>query len=63
MRSTVSAVAILDYANKQLERKNDFATSSFKSGVCLMIERILFEAGAYSGFKFLGDSEVTSPDY
>ena len=57
MRSTIEIKTLLEYANAQLERRDEFATSSFKAGVCVMIERALFEANAYSGFHFLTEDD------
>jgi len=44
---------MLDYANNQLARTDEYGSSDFKSGVCAMIERILHDTGNYNGFMFI----------
>ena len=64
MRTTTSVSTMLEYANRQLERTDEFANRSFKAGICVMIEQILFEAGSYNGFTFLTeDTEVGTAGY
>jgi len=57
-RKTMNVNSILDYANKQLERKDSEATKEFKYGVCVMIEQILFRTDNYNGFRFLDSNET-----
>jgi hypothetical protein len=51
-RKTCEVKSLLEFANKQLARKDDEATKEFKSGVCLMIERALHDTGNYHGFNY-----------
>jgi len=46
---------MLHYANTQLDRTDEYATRDFKAGICVMIERILFETGNYNGFSHNSD--------
>ena len=52
-KKTLGVSHMLDYANNQLKRTDSDATRDFKSGVCVMIERILHDTGNYNGFMFL----------
>ena len=51
-RKTLNVSLILAEANKQLARKDDFATADFKAGICVMIERILMDTGNYEGYNY-----------
>jgi hypothetical protein len=51
-RKTVSVIMLLEYANKNLKRDDEYATVDFKSGVCTMIEMVLMDTGNYAGFMF-----------
>ena len=53
IRKTSSVKDMLVYANKQLCRTDDVATKDFKSGICVMIEKILLSTDNYSGFYHL----------
>jgi len=50
MRKTCNVVEMLEYANMQLARTDEFATKDFKVGISVMIEHILHLTGNYSGF-------------
>ena len=52
-KKTLGVFHMLDYANNQLARTDEYGSSDFKSGVCVMIERILHDTGNYNGFMFL----------
>lgn len=56
-RKTIGVIEMIDYANSQLARKDDEATMGFKEGVCVMIERIMFDTDCYSGFQFLDNND------
>ena len=56
-RKTVGVIEMIDYANSQLERKDDAATREFKEGVCVMVEKIMFLTDSYSGFQFLDNND------
>jgi len=51
-RKTVNVLMLLEWANKNLRREDEFATVDFKSGVCCMIEMVLMNTGNYAGFMF-----------
>ena len=51
-RKTVDVLMLLQWANKNLAREDEFATVDFKSGICTMIEMVLHESGNYDGFGF-----------
>jgi len=52
-KKTLGVSHMLDYTNNQLARTDEYGSSDFKSGVCVMIERILHDTGNYNGFMFL----------
>jgi hypothetical protein len=56
-RKTIGVIEMIDYANTQLARKDSDATKEFKEGVCVMIERIMFDTDCYSGFRFLDNND------
>lgn len=56
-RKTIGVIEMIDYANTQLARKDSDATREFKEGVCVMIERIMFDTDCYSGFQFLDNND------
>ena len=51
-RKTVDVLMLLQWANKNLAREDEFATVDFKSGICTMLEFVLHESGNYEGFTF-----------
>ena len=51
-RKTVDVLILLEWANKNLAREDEFATADFKLGICTMIEMVLHESGNYEGFTF-----------
>ena len=56
-RKTVNVLTLLEWANKNLSRDDEFATVGFKSGICTMIELVLMETGNYAGFMFLNNDD------
>jgi hypothetical protein len=56
-RKTIGVIEMIDYANTQLARRDDEAAMGFKEGVCVMIERIMFDTDCYSGFHFLDNND------
>jgi hypothetical protein len=56
-RKTIGVLEMIDYANTQLERKDNEATKEFKQGICNMVEKIMFLADCYSGFSFLDNND------
>ena len=51
-RKTIDVIALLDWANRNLTREDEYATVDFKSSICTMIEMVLHESGNYEGFSF-----------
>lgn len=51
-RKTVRVTRLLDFANTQLARTDDYADQKFKAGVCSMIETALMTANVYKGFGY-----------
>ena len=64
-RRTVEVANQLKWANTQLARTDAYADTSFKRGICSMIESILHCSGNYSGFGFINmdDCELDTPGY
>lgn len=62
---SIKVINVLNYANKQLKRTDEFANENFKAGVIAMIENVLMETGNYNGFMFLdvNDSEFGTAGY
>jgi hypothetical protein len=52
-KKTVEVKGLLEWANNQLERNDEYADVGFKSGICTMIERILMDTGNYDGYMHL----------
>ena len=57
-RKTVNVLTLLEWANKNLARDDEFATVDFKSGVCSMIEMVLHESDNYAGFMFQDNNDI-----
>ncbi len=56
-RKTVNVLTLLEWANKNLRRDDEFATADFKLGVCSMIEMTLHASDNYEGFMFLDNDD------
>jgi hypothetical protein len=54
---TVKVLPLLEWANKNLRRTDEFATVDFKAGICSMIEMVLHSSGNYRGFGFHRNSD------
>ena len=50
-RKNISVEPLLDWANEQLKRHDEYADTGFKFGVCAMIERVLLDSGQYNGYS------------
>ena len=59
-KKTIEVMQVLEYANKQLRRTDEYADKKFKAGICLMIEEILYRSGNYNGYFELDGSEYTN---
>ena len=53
MRKSIEVLKMLEWANKQLARTDEYADEKFKAGVCCMIEHLLMETGNYMGYNEL----------
>ena len=64
-KKTIKVQEMLDYANYQLGRTDEYATKEFKVGITAMIEQILHLTGNYRGFMFINnnDSDVDTLGY
>ena len=56
-RKTVSVLSLLEWANENLKRDDEFATVDFKCGICSMIEMVLHESDNYAGFMFQDNND------
>jgi hypothetical protein len=61
-RKTIEVMEMLVWANNQLIRTDEFATQSFKAGICGMIEKLLTASGNYKGYRNL-DGEAYNHYY
>ena len=52
-RKTIEVKGMLEWANKQLARTDEFADEKFKAGICSMIENLLMVSGNYMGYNEL----------
>ena len=50
-RKTTQVSEILNYANEQLKRTDEYATQKFKAGICTLVERILWDTKNYNGYR------------
>ena len=50
-RKTIEVKGMLEWANRQLGRTDEFATEKFKAGICVMIEELLHSSGNYQGYN------------
>jgi hypothetical protein len=56
-RKQIDVLSLLEFANHNLERQDEFVTAGFKAGICIMIEKVLMETGNYAGFGFLDNND------
>ena len=65
MRKTIEVKGMVEWANTQLARTDEYADVGFKSGISAMIERILHNTNNYQGFMFINndDSECGTLGY
>ena len=56
-RKTIRVIDLLEEANKQLRRTDQWATKELKEGVIIMIESVLHATGNYQGFAFIDDND------
>ena len=55
-KKKVEVKELLDWANVQLARTDEYADAGFKRGICAMIEKVLKDSNNYNGYYHL-DSE------
>jgi hypothetical protein len=65
MKKTIEVKGMVEWANTQLARTDEYADVGFKSGISTMIERILHNTNNYHGFMFINndDSECGTLGY
>ena len=51
-RKTVGVLKVLEWANQQLRRADEYATVEYKIGICNAVEMVLHETDNYAGFMF-----------
>ena len=51
-KKTIGVKAMLEWANHQLGRTDDYADEKFKAGISVMIEKILMDSGNYMGYRY-----------
>lgn len=56
-KKTTEIIPLIAYANRQLKRTDEYATTDFKSGICAMIDHILMENGRYHGYMYLDNND------
>ena len=56
-RKSIDILPLLEFANQNLERQDEFATVGFKAGICNMLEKVLMETDNYAGFGFLDNND------
>lgn len=52
-RKTIEVTEMLNWANYQLARTDEFATDKFKAGISVMIEQLLMKSNNYNGYMNL----------
>ena len=52
-KKTIEVKELLEWANNQLQRNDEYADTGFKSGICTMIEKVLMNSGNYNGYYHL----------
>jgi hypothetical protein len=57
-RKSFDVEAFKLYVNKQLSRTDEYATSEFKSGLCVALEQVLRSTGNYKGYNDLYWEEI-----
>jgi hypothetical protein len=67
-RTTVEVLPLLTWTNKQLARTDKDATVEFKSGIAVLLEKMLHAANRYNGFTFNNANwgtiiPLNSPEY
>ena len=64
-RKTIEVSTMVQWANIQLGRTDEYADVGFKLGISTMVERVLFNSKNYNGFQFINnyDSEVGTVGY
>ena len=69
MKKTAKVIELLEKANRMLEApRNEHHTTESKASICLFIEEILMDAGAYAGFGWIDTVDAIAvncndPDY
>ena len=56
-KKTVEVYGLVEWANKQLARTDEYAGMEFKAGIATMVERLLMDSGNYNGFGFINNDD------
>lgn len=56
-RKTIEVLRILEWANHNLKRDDEYATREFKIGIICMLEDVLHATNNYAGFMFLNNDD------
>tara|TARA_R110002167_G_scaffold97588_1_gene257454 strand:- start:253 stop:579 length:327 start_codon:yes stop_codon:yes gene_type:complete len=59
-RKTTSVLRMLEFANHNLRRQDEYATVDFKVGICCMLEDVLHSTNNYSGFTFIDNNNIAT---
>ena len=59
-RKTTSVLRMLEFANHNLKRTDEYATKDFKIGICCMLEDVLLSTNNYSGFTFIDNNNIAT---
>jgi len=57
-KKTFDVETFKTYVNTQLSRTDEYATESFKSGLCIALQEVLHRTGNYSGYNYLYWNEI-----
>jgi hypothetical protein len=52
-KKTIEVKGLLEWANVQLARTDEYADVGFKSGIVTMIEKVLMDSNNYNGYYHL----------
>ena len=56
-RKTTPVLRMLEFANQNLKRTDEYTTKDFKIGICCMLEDVLLSTNNYAGFMFIDNND------
>jgi hypothetical protein len=56
-RKTTPVLRMLEFANQNLKRTDEYITKDFKIGICCMLEDVLLSTNNYVGFMFIDNND------